>query len=148
MKPHHLGHVHLKVSNLEKSKEFYTRFFGLKVTEELGGHFVFLSLGDHHHDVALMDVGKEAKHPSKNETGLFHFAFEVKTKKDFAEFFKKFKDEGLFPETVDYGISQAIYIQDPDENVVEVYVDTRDKVHEWKGKTKLLQEEEIISHLK
>lgn len=147
MKPNHLGHVHLKVSNLKRAEKFYTTFFGLKVTERVGNDFLFLSLGKHHHDVALMNVGKNAPHPSRESTGLFHFAFEVKTKKEFAQFFKKFKDGGLHPETVDYGISIAMYVADPDHNVIEMYVDTRKDKKQWKGSTKLLREEEILSFL-
>lgn len=148
LKPDHLGHVHLKVSDLKRAENFYTNFFGLNVTEKIENHFVFLSLGKHHHDVALMNIGSNAKRPDENETGLFHFAFEVKTKKDFATFFKKFKDAGLDPSTVDYGISLAMYVKDPDDNVVEIYIDTRERIHKWEGKTRLLLEEEIISHLK
>ncbi len=146
MKPDHLGHVHLKVNNLEKAQDFYTKIFGLKVTEKINDEFIFLSLGKHHHDVALMNV-KNAPNPPEFATGLFHFAFEVKNMKEFAKFYKKLRKNNLPISTVDYGISKAMYTEDPSKNIVEIYVDTRSKVKEWKGKTKLLMEEVILKHL-
>ena len=93
MKPHHLGHVHLKVSDLKRAEEFYTNMLGLKVTERVGDEFIFMTLGTHHHDVALMNVGKNAPRPPARGTGLFHFAFEVATTKDFAAFYKRLNSE-------------------------------------------------------
>jgi catechol-2,3-dioxygenase len=94
-----------------------------------------------------MSVGTHAPPPPSGSTGLFHFAFELEDKKQFAAFFKKFRDAGLRPETVDYGISMAMYVPDPSHNIVELYVDTREKAKEWKGRTKLLREEEISTFL-
>ena len=148
MKPHHLGHVHLKVSDLKRAEEFYTKMLGLTVTERVGNEFVFLTLGKHHHDVALMNVGKNAPHPPPKGTGLFHFAFEVTTMRDFAVFYKIFKEAGITPTTVDYGISNAMYIPDPDQNIIEIYVDTRQERKMWEGKTGRLQDEKILSYLK
>jgi catechol 2,3-dioxygenase len=148
MKPHHLGHVHLKVSDLNRAEEFYTKMLGLKVTERVDDEFIFLTLGTHHHDVALMNVGKNAPRPPARGTGLFHFAFEVATTKDFAAFYKRLKEAGIIPTTVDYGISKAMYIPDPDHNIIEIYVDTREERRMWQGRTELLQEEKILSYLK
>ena len=148
MKPNHLGHVHIKVNDLNKAEKFYTNMLGLEITEKVGNEFIFLSLGKHHHDVALMNVGKNAPYPKEFSTGLFHFAFEVKSMKEFAKFYKKFKLHKLPITTVDYGISKAMYTRDPSHNVVEIYVDTRNKVKHWKGHTKLLAEEAILEYLK
>src|SRR3990167_3662124 len=103
MKPGHLGHVHLKVSDLAGAEKFYTAALGLKVTERFGNQYVFLSLGRHHHDIALMNVGKNAPRPQRNATGLFHVAFEAKNKKDFAKMYLQVKKAGAVPEAVDYG---------------------------------------------
>ncbi len=146
MKPDHLGHVHIKVNNLKKAEEFYTKILGLKITEKINDEFVFLSLGKHHHDVALMHV-KNAPHPPEFSTGLFHFAFEVKSMKEFANFYKIFKLHKLPISTVDYGISKAMYTEDPSKNIVEIYVDTRNENKLWKGKSSLLMEEEILKYL-
>ncbi len=121
---------------------------GLTVTERVGNEFVFLTLGKHHHDVALMNVGKNAPHPHPKGTGLFHFAFEVATMRDFAVIYKNFKEAGIIPTTVDYGISKAMYIPDPDQNIIEIYVDTRQERDMWEGKTERLHEEKILSYLR
>ncbi|HME86899.1 MAG TPA: VOC family protein, partial [Candidatus Nanoarchaeia archaeon] len=60
MKPDHLGHVHLKVRDLEAQEAFYKKILGVKVTQKVKNEFVFLSLGKHHHDIALMNIGKQA----------------------------------------------------------------------------------------
>lgn len=146
MKPDHLGHVHIKVNNLDKAVNFYTNILGLKITEKIDEEFVFLSLGKHHHDVALMNL-KNAPFAKEFSTGLFHFAFEVKDMKEFAKFYKKFKQHNLPITTVDYGISKAMYTEDPSKNIVEIYVDTRNERKLWKGSTNLLMEEEILRHL-
>lgn len=138
VKPDHLGHVHLKVSDLDKAEKFYTSLLGFKVTERVGKQYVFLTLGKHHHDLALMNVGKDAPKPSRFSTGLFHFALEVKDIKELKQFYKKFKAADLSITTTDYGISKTLYISDPDDNVVEVYLDTRNIRKEWKGITKSL----------
>ena len=146
MKPNHLGHVHIKVNNLDKAIKFYTKIIGLKITEKVGSEFVFLSLGKHHHDVALMNLNN-APFAQEFSTGLFHFAFEVKNMKEFAKFYKKFKLNKLPITTVDYGISKAIYTEDPSKNIIEIYLDTRNERKLWEGKTKLLAEEFILKHL-
>ena len=146
MKPDHLGHVHIKVNNLDKATKFYTSILGLKITEKINDEFVFLSLGKHHHDVALMNL-KGAPFAKEFSTGLFHFAFEVKNMKEFAKFYKKFKLHNLPISTVDYGISKAMYTEDPSKNIVEIYVDTRNETKQWQGRTKLLMEEAILKHL-
>ena len=147
MQPDHVGHVHLKVSDLKRAEEFYTKILGLTVTERIGNKFVFLTLGKHHHDVALMDVGKNAPLPPSDGTGLFHFAFEVATMRDFAVLYKIFREAGITPTTVDYGISKAMYIPDPDQNIIEIYVDTRQERIVWEGKTERLHEDQILSFL-
>ena len=147
MKPDHLGHVHLKVSDLARAEKFYTEALGLKVMERFGSQYVFLSLGKHHHDIALMNVGKNAPRPAREATGLFHVAFEVKNKKDFAKFYQQLKKHGVEPEAVDYGMHFAMYFPDPDHNIIEVYVDNSKKVKQWNGYNAYLSEKEILKFL-
>jgi catechol 2,3-dioxygenase len=73
--PHLVGHVHLKVRDVDRAVEFYTTVVGLDVTER-SGSFTFLSFGDRHHDVALQGVGVDADPPGTG-VGLYHTAFEV-----------------------------------------------------------------------
>jgi len=72
-----LGHVHLKVRDLERAIGFYSRVLGLRVTERVDAHFAFLSGGDAHHEVALQELGPEAAGPDPHGVGLYHVAFEV-----------------------------------------------------------------------
>ena len=130
-----LGHVHLKASNLEKSEEFYVNLLGFKVTERVGEEYLFLSLGEMHHDLALRNMGDNAPHPPKNYTGLYHFAVEVEDEKELFKIAKKLNKNKIAFTTADHGISKSIYFKDPDENGVEVYVDTREIRRDWKGVT-------------
>jgi catechol 2,3-dioxygenase len=120
-----LGHVHLKVRDLARSVDFYTRVLGLRVSEEVGGTFAFLTSGDAHHELALQEVGAGAPNPPQGATGLFHVAFEAPDDASFARAFTALRDAGLEVSAVDYGISWALYTADPDGHGVEVYLDTR-----------------------
>ncbi len=137
----HLGHVHLKVSNLDRAEEFYTKILGFKITEKIKNQFLFLTLGKHHHDVALMHIPNAPK-PPQYSTGLYHVAFEV-TLEEFKERYAFFESRGLEPEAVDHGISYAFYFADPDENVIEFYVDTRDRLKDWNGHTISLRSKDV-----
>ena len=81
MKANKIGHVHLNVRNLENAERFYTEVFGFRVTERIRDTFVFLSLGDHHHDLALRNVGANAPIPPDLSVGMYHFAIEVENRK-------------------------------------------------------------------
>src|SRR5690349_11407037 len=76
-----IGHAHLKVRDLQRSIDFYTRFLGLNVTEVVGNHYAFLTAGTYHHEIALQNVGSGAPQPPSRGTGLYHVAFEVPDKR-------------------------------------------------------------------
>src|SRR5437016_14557843 len=78
-----IGHAHLKVRDLQRSVDFYTRFLGLHVTEQVDNAYVFLTGGAFHHEIALQNVGSNAPHPPSHGTGLYHVAFEVPDKRSF-----------------------------------------------------------------
>ena len=131
-----IGHVHLKIRDLQRSVEFYRRYLGLKVTERLGEDFAFMSAGNMHHALALQQVGKQAHAPSRDDVGLYHVAFEVADREALAETWRKLQRDGLRASPVDHRISWAIYISDPDGNGIEVYWDTRQTGHgsaTWEG---------------
>ncbi len=145
-----LGHAHLKVRDLQRAVDFYTRFFNLKVTEMLPGHFAFLSGRAVHHEIALQQVGAQAPSPPPYGTGLYHIAFEVPDKKSFALAYKNLTDAGILVAPVDHLISWAIYFDDPDGNGLEIYVDTRREPtgrELWHGENKPLSEEKILAAL-
>ena len=137
-----IGHVHLKVSDLKRSGEFYIKIFELKVTER-AGNYLFLSFGKEHHDLALQEH-KNAGHPSEDMTGLYHFAIEVESLKQLAGIYFKLKKLGIKCAPIEHRISKAIYFSDPDNNGIEVYVDTRDMRKKWKGISGFIREEEFM----
>ena len=136
-----IGHVHLKVSDLKKAEEFYTKLLGFKVNERANG-YIFLTLGKRHHDLALQEI-ENAKKPTEDTIGLYHFAIEAKNIRELAKLYFKLKQEDVNVSPIDHGISKALYFSDPDGNGIEVYVDTRHIRKNWKGLSKLIPEYEL-----
>jgi catechol 2,3-dioxygenase len=131
--PFHLGHVHLKVRDLDRSVAFYRDVFDLEVTET-HGQFAFLSWGDHHHDVALQSVGADAPDSGRG-VGLYHAAIEVDTADKLRDVYDHVSERDVPVTPVDHGISKALYFSDPAGNGLEAYVDTREERdrEEWRG---------------
>lgn len=131
--PSHVGHVHLKVRDVDRAVAFYTDHLGLSVTERQG-RYAFLSWGEHHHDVALQGVGEDAEGPQQG-VGLYHAAFEVDTAGALRAVFERLREAAVQVSPVDHGISKALYFSDPDGNGLEVYLDTREArgIDHWEG---------------
>jgi len=145
-----IGHAHLKVRNLERSIDFYTGFFDLQIVERVGDHYVFLSGGNFHHEIALQHVGNHAPQPPVSGTGLYHVAFEVPDKRSFALAYKTLTDADVQVGPVDHLISWAMYFDDPDGNGLEIYWDTRREPHGkrlWHGQNIPLPAEKILAAL-
>ena len=140
MKPLKLGHIHLKVRNLQRSIDFYTEIFGLKLEERVG-QFAFLSDFYVHHAIALQALGDSAPLPHPGSTGLYHTAFEVQSENEFWDKEQQLRNLGLEVITIDHGISWAIYFEDPDENGLEIYFDRRHILEDksrWSGRSRRL----------
>ncbi len=138
-----IGHVHLKIRNLQRSIDFYSNYLDMKVIERLADKFVFMSAGKMHHELALQEVGEDAPLPKKHAVGLYHVAFEVPDKKSLVETYQKLKKGGVTVYPVDHRISWALYFNDPDGNGVEAYWDTRGTEHGvdlWEGTDRPLTE--------
>jgi catechol 2,3-dioxygenase len=120
-----IGHVHLTVSNLERALLFYRDALGFEVTQRCGSSAVFLSAGGYHHHIALNTwAGEGASQPPPGRTGLYHFAILYPTRRELARAFKRLFDHGVPIEGAsDHGVSEAIYLRDPDGNGVELYRD-------------------------
>ena len=120
-----IGHVHLTVSNLERALEFYRDALGLEVTQRYGSSAVFLSAGGYHHHIGLNTwAGEGAAPPPPGRTGLYHFAILYPARRELARAFKRLFDRGVPLEGAsDHGVSEAIYLRDPDGNGIELYCD-------------------------
>lgn len=120
-----IGHVHLKVSNLDRALAFYRDLLGFEVQQRYGDSAVFLSAGGYHHHIALNTWQSKGAGPAPaRAAGLFHLAILYPDRKSLAEIVKRLFDVG-YPLTgaADHGVSEAIYLNDPDENGVELYCD-------------------------
>ncbi len=120
-----IGHVHLKVSDIDKALSFYKDLLGFEITQRYGTQAVFISAGGYHHHIGLNTwYSKNGKPAPQNTTGLFHTAILYPTRKDLAVAVKRLID-AKYPLTgaSDHGVSEAIYLNDPDGNGVELYWD-------------------------
>ncbi len=129
-----IGHVHLSVADLDRSLLFYRDLLGFEITTRYGDSAVFLSAGGYHHHIGLNTwAGKGATPPAQGHSGLFHFAILYPSRKELAKVLKKLID-AKYPLTgaSDHGVSEALYLEDPDRIGVELYAD-RPK-SKWKVK--------------
>ena len=127
-----VGHIHLTVSDLDRSVAFYCDLLGFEISARYGDSAVFLSAGGYHHHIGLNTwAGASATPSPEGHTGMFHVAFLYPTRKELAKVVKHLIEQGYPIEGAsDHGVSEAIYLRDPDNNGVEIYVD-RPK-SEWK----------------
>lgn len=120
-----VGHVHLKVSDLDRAVEFYVRVLGLQVQQRMGSQAAFLSYGGYHHHIGLNTwFSRGGTPPTQGTTGLFHFAMLYPTRQAFAVAVKRVLDHAVpLDGAADHGVSEAIYFRDPDDNGIELYWD-------------------------
>jgi catechol 2,3-dioxygenase len=119
-----LGHVVLKVRDVQKSKEFYTRALGLKVAyEQKEWGAVFLSVGEQHHDLALFQLAT-GETPAATQPGLHHMAWQLGSFEELQAAYRELRDLGITVEaTIAHNVTRSIYFNDPDGNRVELYCD-------------------------
>ena len=120
-----IGHIHLKVSNIERSLEFYCDLLGFEITARYGNQAAFISAGGYHHHIGLNTWhSKDAPPAAKNGVGLYHTAILYPERKDLATIYARLQEAG-YPLTgaSDHGVSEALYLDDPDGNGVELYWD-------------------------
>src|SRR5258706_15463221 len=116
-----IGHVHLKVADLERSLAFYRDVLGFEVTQRMGWQAVFLSAGGYHHHLGLNTwESAGGQPPPKGTTGLYHFCVLYPTRKDLATALRRLLDGGWgIDGASDHGTHEAIYLHDPDFNGIE-----------------------------
>ena len=120
-----IGHIHLKVADLERSLEFYRDLLGFEVQQYYGESAAFISAGGYHHHIGLNTWHSKGAGPAPiNTAGLYHTAILFPARKDLAVALKRLI-EANYPLTgaSDHGVSEAIYLNDPDKNGVELYWD-------------------------
>jgi catechol 2,3-dioxygenase len=124
--PHvRIGHVHLKVADLERALGFYSGLLGFEVTQRFGEQAVFLSAGGYHHHIALNTwESLDGSPPPPGTTGLYHTAVLYPTRAALAGTLRRVLAAGIPLEgAADHGVSESIYLRDPDDNGVELYCD-------------------------
>ena len=120
-----IGHVHLKVSDIQRSLDFYHGLLGFEIVTTYGDQAVFISAGGYHHHIGLNTWHSKDAPPARKEgVGLYHTAVLYPTRKDLAEIYERLR-EANYPLTgaSDHGVSEALYLNDPDGNGVELYWD-------------------------
>ena len=120
-----VGHVHLKVADLERAIQFYTAVLGFEVMQRIGDSAAFLSAGGYHHHIGLNTwESKGGDPPSRGATGLYHVAFLYPTRTALGRALRRVIDSGVRLEGAsDHGVSEALYLRDPDGNGIELYCD-------------------------
>jgi catechol 2,3-dioxygenase len=120
-----IGHVHLKVANIERALGFYCDVLGFHITQRYGDSAVFIAAGDYHHHIGLNTwESKDGSPPPLGTTGLYHTAILYPTRSSLADALRRLNTAGIeLDGAADHGVSEAIYLRDPDNNGVELYWD-------------------------
>jgi catechol 2,3-dioxygenase len=120
-----IGHVHLKVADLDRALAFYRGVLGFQVTQRLGNEVAFISAGGYHHHIALNTwESRNGAPPAPGATGLYHLAILYPDRKTLADALRRLNEARIPLEGAsDHGVSEALYLRDPDDNGVELYRD-------------------------
>jgi catechol 2,3-dioxygenase len=120
-----IGHVHLKVADIDRALGFYRDVLGFEVTTRLGDQAVFLSAGGYHHHIGLNTwESRGGSPPPPGTTGLYHAAIRYPTRATLADALRRLSGAGIPLEGAsDHGVSEALYLRDPDDNGIELYWD-------------------------
>src|ERR1044071_4922796 len=120
-----IGHVHLKVADLERALRFYRDVLGFELTQRFGHQAAFLSAGGYHHHIGLNTwESAGGTPPPPGTTGLYHVALLYPSRRELGDALRRLMNAGIdLDGAADHGVSEALYLHDPDHNGVELYVD-------------------------
>lgn len=120
-----IGHVHLKVADLDRALAFYCGVLGFELMQRYGGEAAFISAGGYHHHIGLNTwQSKGGSPPPPDATGLFHTAILYPSRAALADALRRVQAAGIALDGAsDHGVSEALYLRDPDDNGVELYCD-------------------------
>jgi catechol 2,3-dioxygenase len=120
-----IGHVHLKVADLDRALGFYVGVLGFEVMARMGDQAAFISAGGYHHHIGLNTwESRGGSPPPPGSTGLYHTAIRYPTRAALADALRRLREAGIrLDGASDHGVSEALYLRDPDENGVELYRD-------------------------
>lgn len=133
LQPVGIGHVVLKVRDLDRSLAFYRDLVGFRVSSEMSNVMIFLTAtGESHHDLALLRVGDSAPSPTPTSVGLYHVAVQLADWEAVKVAHALLLERGLLKGTADHGVTKSLYTADPDGNEIELYCDAPRS--EWEGR--------------
>jgi catechol 2,3-dioxygenase len=139
-----IGHVHLKVADLDRALDFYVGVLGFELQQRMGDQAAFVSAGDYHHHLGLNTwESRGGTPPPRGSTGLYHTAIRYPGREQLADALRRVVDAGVpLTGASDHGVSEAIYLNDPDGNGVELYWDRprEEWPHEPDGKLSMVTE--------
>ncbi len=133
LQPIRIGHVVLKVRDLDRSLAFYRDLLGFRVSSEMSNVMIFLTAtGENHHDLALLRVGDSAPSPLPTAVGLYHVAVQLADWDAVKAAHAILAARGLLKGTADHGVTKSLYTADPDGNEIELFCDAPRE--EWEGR--------------
>ena len=125
-----VGHVVIKMRDLEKAKQFYCGVLGMKIGNE-SPRGMFLRFDDYHHDIAIFKTGDDAEPPQENQVGLVHIALVTDGVQAVREMYDRCKAMGVeIVGTTDHDITNSLYVKDPEGNTIEIYAETD---YDWRA---------------
>jgi catechol 2,3-dioxygenase len=126
-----VGHVVLKMRDLEAAKQFYGGILGMQISSDMTPIAVFFRFADYHHDIGVFKVSDDAESPKEDQVGLMHFALVVDSQESLVQVHQHLKDHGVKIEaTFDHGMTRSLYVYDPEGNAIEIYCEVPE--YDWR----------------